>query len=142
MREQEQRSRNFAKALRRTLTKAEALLWSYLKGKQLNGHHFRRQHPIGPFVADFACVEAKFVLEVDGGTHMSDADQAYDAKRTAYLEASGWHVMRVWNNQVLENRSGVLRAIDETVTARRLSKLSLPGRGASVSKTNGGPGFA
>jgi very-short-patch-repair endonuclease len=123
MRELEQRSRAFAKALRRTLTKAEASLWGCLKGKKLNGYHFRRQHPIGPFIADFACVEAKLVLEVDGGTHMSDAGQSYDAKRTAFLEAQGWHVMRVWNNQVLENRAGVLRAIEEVVTARAMSKL-------------------
>jgi very-short-patch-repair endonuclease len=54
---------------------------------------------------------------------MSDAGQSYDAKRTAFLEAQGWHVMRVWNNQVLENRAGVLRAIEEVVTARAMSKL-------------------
>jgi len=142
MREQEQRSRTFAKALRRTLTKAEASLWGRLKGKQLNGYYFRRQHPIGPFIADFACFEAKLVLEVDGGTHMSDVDQAYDAKRTAFLESEGWHVMRVWNNQVLENRAGVLRAIDEVVTARAMSRLSSPVHGEGVSEADGGGEFA
>ena len=138
MRERETQSRTFAKTMRRTLTKAEASLWSHLKGKQLNGHHFRRQHPIGPYIADFACVEAKLVLEVDGSTHMSIQDQTYDAKRTAFLEAEGWQVMRVWNNQVYENRAGILRAIDEVVTARAMSKLSSPACGGGVSEADGG----
>jgi very-short-patch-repair endonuclease len=126
MREREAKSRVHAKTLRRTLTKAEAVLWSRLKARNLNGHHFRRQHPIGPFIADFACVEAKLILEVDGATHMSADDQVRDLRRTAFLESEGWLVMRVWNNQVYENRDGVLRAIDEIVTARIGAKMSSP----------------
>ncbi|GIU66925.1 hypothetical protein PsB1_1079 [Candidatus Phycosocius spiralis] len=108
--------------MRRTLTKAETSPWSHLKGKQLNGHHFRRQHPIGPYIADFACVAAKLVLEVDGSTHMSTQDQTYDAKRRGLLEAEGWQIMRVWNNQVYEYRARISRAIDEVVTARALKR--------------------
>jgi very-short-patch-repair endonuclease len=118
MRERELKARNLAKTLRRSLTKAEAVLWSRLKGKGLNGHHIRRQHPIGPYVADFACAEARLVIEVDGATHMNAGERAHDAKRTSFLESEGWHVMRVWNNDVYENRDGVLRAIDELAAAR------------------------
>jgi very-short-patch-repair endonuclease len=138
MRDRETKARFHAKTLRRTLTKAEALLWSRLKARNLNGHHFRRQHPIGPFIADFACVEAKLILEVDGGTHMSEADQARDARRTAFLEREGWHLLRVWNNQVYENRDGVLRALDEAVTARIGAKLSSPVHGGGGPKGVGG----
>jgi very-short-patch-repair endonuclease len=118
MRDREEKARTYAKVLRKNLTKAEAVIWSKIKGKNLNGHHFRRQHPIGPFIADFACVEGKVVLEIDGGTHMTSEGIAKDARRTAFLEGEGWHVVRVWNNQVYDNRDGVLRALDEIVTAR------------------------
>ena len=118
MREREATARSHAKVMRKNLTKAEAVMWGKIKGKNLNGHHFRRQHPIGPFIADFACVEGKVVLEVDGATHNSEEEQAYDGRRTSFLESEGWHVVRVWNNQIYNNRDGVLRALDEIVTAR------------------------
>jgi very-short-patch-repair endonuclease len=118
MREREAEARTHAKVMRKNLTKAEAVIWSKIKGKNLNGHHFRRQHPIGPFIVDFACVEGMVVLEIDGGTHMTSEGIAKDARRTAFLEGEGWHVVRVWNNQVYDNRDGVLRALGEIVTAR------------------------
>jgi very-short-patch-repair endonuclease len=118
MREREANARTYAKTMRKNLTKAEAVIWSKFKGKNLNGRHFRRQHPIGPFISDFACIEGKVVIEIDGATHMSDEDQARDSRRTAFLESEGWHVVRVWNNQVYDNRDGVLRALDEIVTTR------------------------
>jgi very-short-patch-repair endonuclease len=118
MREREATAQIHAKVMRKNLTKAEAVIWSKIKGKNLNGHHFRRQHPIGPFIADFACVEGKVVIEIDGGTHMTSEGIAKDARRTHFLESEGWHVVRVWNNQVYENRDGILRALDEIVTTR------------------------
>ncbi|MEM9938635.1 MAG: DUF559 domain-containing protein [Pseudomonadota bacterium] len=100
-----------AKALRRQMTKAEIILWSKLKGKQLQGWHFRKQHPVGPFIADFACVRAKLIIEVDGATHSSDLEINYDQKRTAFLNDQGWFVYRIWNTDIYENLNGVLDGI-------------------------------
>ena len=93
------------------MTRAEALLWSYLRRRGLNGAKFRRQHPIGPYIADFACVSAKLVVEVDGYTHWSADELAHDAKRTKFIESEGWRVLRVTNADVYNDLDGVWRAI-------------------------------
>jgi very-short-patch-repair endonuclease len=118
MREREYKARSFARTLRRNLTQAEVILWSHLKQKALSGHHFRRQHPIGPYIADFACVNSRLVIEVDGPSHTETKNEERDKRRTAFLESEDWLVVRVWNNEVYENKSGVLRAIDDLATAR------------------------
>ncbi len=100
-----------AKVLRKSLTKAEASLWNMLKQKQLQGHKFRKQQAIGPYIADFVCHEKGLVIEVDGGQHAER--HAYDAKRTAYFNEAGYEVLRVWNNEVLENKEGVYEVIRE-----------------------------
>jgi very-short-patch-repair endonuclease len=100
----------FARRLRKTMTPAEVLLWSKLRRENL-GYRFRKQHPIGPYIADFACVEARLVVEVDGATHATDAEIAYDGQRTAFIEANGWRVVRVWNGDVTDNLAGVLAFI-------------------------------
>lgn len=110
MREGEERSRGFAKRNRRTMPRAEALLWSYLRKHALNAK-FRRQHPIGPFIADFACVASKLVVEVDGHTHWTFEELAHDAKRTRYIEANGWRIVRVTNADVYDDLDGVWRLI-------------------------------
>ena len=98
-----------ARTLRRDQTDVERKLWSMLRGRQLGGFKFRRQVPIDRYFADFACVEAKLIVELDGGQH---ADQvAYDAERTAMLEAWGWRVVRFWNDDVLVNADGVAETI-------------------------------
>lgn len=97
-----------ARALRRNMTEAETLLWQHLRNRRLAGHKFRRQWTIGPFVADFACIERKLVIEADGGQH---ADSQSDAHRTRYLESHGWRVLRFWNNDVLAKPEGVLTEI-------------------------------
>lgn len=100
---------NRARTLRVGQTDAEQRLWQQLRDRRLDGFKFRRQHGIGTYIVDFVCIEAKLIVEVDGGQH---ADQAvYDAKRTAWLAASGYRVMRFWNNEVLENLEGVLESI-------------------------------
>ena len=86
MREKETRSRSMARVLRRKLTDAETILWSRLRGGGLNGWRFRRQHPVGNYVADFACVKAHLIIEVDGATHSSPKQRAHDAARTTYLK--------------------------------------------------------
>ncbi|MGE5504423.1 MAG: endonuclease domain-containing protein [Actinomycetota bacterium] len=97
-----------ARTLRRNATEAERRLWSRLRDRQLDGHKFRRQQPIGPYFADFCCWEARLVVEVDGGQH---ADSRHDEVRTAWLAERGWQVLRFWNNEVLGNTDGVLQTI-------------------------------
>lgn len=97
-----------ARALRRNMTRAEVILWQYLRRKQMLGLPIRRQHPIGPYIADFACRPLKLVIEVDGDTH---TDAAYDARRTEFMQRQGWQVLRVFNVDVFENLNGVLELI-------------------------------
>jgi very-short-patch-repair endonuclease len=94
------------------MTDSERRLWHYLCQKQLDGFHFRKQCPIGPFVADFACLKAKLVIEVDGGQH---ADSATDAARDSWLAAHGYRTLRFWNNDVLQNTDGVFLTITEAL---------------------------
>lgn len=96
------------------MTDAERMLWQALREKQLNGHRFRRQHPIGKYIADFACIERKVVVELDGGQHQDQV--AYDELRTAFLQENAWRVLRFWNNDVLNNIEGVLFTIAENLT--------------------------
>ena len=98
-----------AKKLRKNQTDAEKKLWSKLRNKQLEGFKFRRQVPIGSFVADFVCYEGKVIIEVDGGQHASQTNQ--DEKRTRWFESQGYRVIRFWNNEVLSNFEGVLEVI-------------------------------
>ncbi|KRB94077.1 endonuclease domain-containing protein [Noviherbaspirillum sp. Root189] len=107
--------RTNARALRTGMTLAEQRLWHAIRGKQLQGHRFRRQHPIGPYIADFACVEALLLIELDGGQHQDRIE--YDLERTKFLQSQGWRVMRFWNNKVFENLDGILSSIVGTLTA-------------------------
>ena len=105
-----------ARALRRPLTPSEAILWRELRGKQLGRFKFRRQQPVGPYIADFYCAAAKLVVELDGDSHVGRED--HDAKRTAYLEAVGLRVVRFWNTEVYDNLEGVLTGILDACTNR------------------------
>ncbi|WP_022682024.1 endonuclease domain-containing protein [Sphingobium bisphenolivorans] len=97
-----------AKTLRRNATEAEKRLWNALREK-LPGAKFRRQVPYGPYVADFLCFAAKLAIEVDGVTHAERTEQ--DAARSRYFEAQGYHVLRFWNHEVMENIDGVVAGI-------------------------------
>ena len=97
-----------AKSLRREMTDAERRLWSVLRSRQLSGAKFRRQQPIGPFIADFVCQELRLIVEADGGHH---AESASDARRTAFLATKGYRVLRFWNNEILQNLEGVAETI-------------------------------
>lgn len=89
---------------------AERKLWARIRNKQLDGFRFRRQHTIGPYVADFACAETRIVIELDGDQHAFD-EGARDRKRDAFIESEGWQVLRFWNNDVYGNIDGVLEVI-------------------------------
>jgi len=109
------RARKRSIKLRQTMTDAELILWSRLRKRQMLGQHFRRQHPVGPYIADFACVTLKLIVEVDGDTHGTEAQLAYDARRTRFLETRGWTVIRCNNVDVYRNLDGVLTQIGDVV---------------------------
>ena len=93
---------------------AERVLWQRLRYEiTLEGSHFRRQALIGPFIVDFASRKARLVIELDGGQH--DEQRAADERRTRYIEARGYHVLRFWNHDVLGNLDGVLQVIQSVV---------------------------
>jgi very-short-patch-repair endonuclease len=106
-----------ARRLRRSMTDAEARLWYALRRKGMAGYKFRRQHPVGRYVVDFACPDAMLIVEVDGGQHSWRGEA--DAVRTADLEAQSYTVLRVWNHEVFENFDGVLEVIRAALVARR-----------------------
>ena len=95
--------------LRNGATDAERALWRYLRREQLAGWKFRRQYPVAGFIADFICVPARLVIELDGGQH-ADAC-GYDARRTRLIEAEGYRVVRFWNDDVLLHAEAVLEEI-------------------------------
>lgn len=105
-----QRARN----LRKNLTPAERKLWQVLRRRQIADVRFRRQVPIGPYIADFCCLELRIIIEVDGGQHARQADA--DERRTRWLGDRGFTVVRFWNNDVLQNPDGVLARISHACT--------------------------
>ena len=104
-----------ARLLRSKQTSAEARLWQALRNRSLERWKFRRQHPIDRYVVDFVTLDGKLVVEIDGVTHETKREQAYDRDRTAALEACGFHVLRVTNTDVYDNLDGVLELIRTTL---------------------------
>ncbi|MFG1413844.1 endonuclease domain-containing protein [Xanthobacter sp. VTT E-85241] len=96
-----------ARRLRHEQTSAEAVLWRLLRGRRFVGWKFRRQHPVGPFVVDFVCLAASLVVEVDGVTHDGVTERDRDSRRTAYLHACRFRLVRVSNQDVYDNLDGV-----------------------------------
>jgi very-short-patch-repair endonuclease len=97
-----------ARDLRQSATTAEVRLWSALRHRRLAGYRFRRQHPIGPYIVDFACTRHMLIVEADGGQH---AENPQDERRTKWLEKQGWRVLRFWNNDILANSTGVVETV-------------------------------
>ena len=97
------------RVLRSNMTDAEQLLWRHLRRGQLDGFKFRRQHPFGNYILDFVCLEAKLIIEVDGGQHVANEEE--DAKRSAVLNKAGFRVLRFWNHEVMGELEAVLDAI-------------------------------
>jgi len=100
---------NNCRTLRRTQTNPERILWRYLRDRRLCGVKFRRQHPIGPYIADFCCSECGLVIELDGVSHEYTGE--HDTTRQKQLEAQGFRILRLPNERVLKDIRGVLDAI-------------------------------
>ena len=98
-----------ARHLRKQSTEAEKTLWRHVRSRQLAGYKFRRQAPLGKYIADFLCYERGLVIEIDGGQHQLRSKS--DSERTNWLEAQGFRVIRFWINQVLAETEAVLEAI-------------------------------
>jgi very-short-patch-repair endonuclease len=107
----------FCRNARKNMPLAEVALWRALRGRRMAGLRFRRQHPIGPYIADFACIAARLVIEVDGASHHTDAARAHDMRRTQYLVDAGWHEIRVQNSSVLDDMPEVLEHIHRVIMA-------------------------
>jgi very-short-patch-repair endonuclease len=110
----------FPSHLRTNSTDAEKRLWQALRNRQLQGHKFRRQHPIPPYVVDFVCLEYRLIVELDGGQHAEA--QVYDSTRTEALERLGYKVLRFWNNELFENTQGVLERVLEQLSSQHAVK--------------------
>jgi very-short-patch-repair endonuclease len=115
------RTRGQARQLRRAPTDAERKLWYLLRSLKPLGLHFRRQAPIGIYIADFAWHTGKIIVELDGSQH-AQARQAYDEQRTAWLESQGYRVLRFWNNDVLKSPRSVGEAILAAANERPLTR--------------------
>ncbi|WP_263493141.1 endonuclease domain-containing protein [Mesorhizobium sp. ESP-6-4] len=113
--------RNFARSMRREPTEAEDRLWHELRGRRLDNIKFKRQVPIGRFVADFVCAEARLIVEIDGSQH---AESLRDLERDAALKARGFRVLRFWNDDVLKE----LDAVCDTIIAYVKDKSLQPWR--------------
>lgn len=103
----------YGRELRQSSTKAEKILWEYLRNRKLDGLKFRRQHPIDKFIADFYCHEKKLVVELDGAVHDEKMNPQYDQTRTYELAGSGIRVIRFWNSEVENNIEFVLNRIKQ-----------------------------
>ena len=100
-----------ARRLRANQTGAELMLWRELRRLETKGTHFRRQVPVGPYVADFACLAARLIIELDGSQHGDELGKARDEIRTRWLESEGYRVLRFWNNDLTDNLDSVLETI-------------------------------
>ena len=108
------------RALRKNLTPAEAFLWKQLKGKQLDGKKFAKQHSIGNYIVDFYLASDKLIIELDGEVHQNPTAADYDEKRTDYLQSLGFTVIRFENKMVFDNLASVLMEIKENFKENKI----------------------
>lgn len=128
-----------ARRLRKDETIAEKRLWEQLRGRTLEGRKFVRQAPVGPYIADFVCREAKLAVEADGATHSTPDELASDRARTQYLEAEGYHVLRFQNDEIINGMDEVLNIIRSALAPVPSPPPSL--RDGSPSSPAGGRGL-
>jgi very-short-patch-repair endonuclease len=118
-----QHTKDFSRQLRTEMTDAEKYLWQRLRMKQL-GVKFRRQHPAGKYILDFACIDTALAIEIDGGQH--NEMQIEDNLRSEWLEEHGWKVLRFWSNEVLQNLEGVLEVILQSIPESSAGEILPP----------------
>jgi len=118
---------SLAKIMRRHPTDAENLLWQSLRAKRFLGLKFKRQEPIGDYIADFICYEKKIVIELDGGQHARKRNELEDKKRDEWMKSQGFKILRIWNHEVLQNLEGLLEHIADECQSP--SPLSSPIKG-------------
>ena len=123
-----------AQRLRRELTDAERTPWYGLRHAQL-GWRFRRQFPVPPYIVDFACVEARLIVECDGGQHNKPGEHD---RRDQFLNQRGWRILRFWNNDILQNRAGVLERISEELSDGERTPSPASGGGKPAQRAGGG----
>jgi len=116
----------YARQLRKRMTVAEKNLWLMLRQRRLRGYHFRKQAPLGQYIVDFICHEAKIIIEIDGGQHNEDRVIIEDQKRTRWLNEQGYIVQRFWNNEIIGQLDAVLNVILELCNKRCPPILSFP----------------
>lgn len=122
-----------ARQLRKEMTTAEARLWERLRGRRLAGLKFRRQHPVGPFIADFYCAEQRLIIELDGAIHAAQIEQ--DQARTRQFEAHGYRVMRFRNERIEQEIEKVLSEI--AVACQDSAPLPELGEGCAIEDRTG-----
>ncbi len=123
-----------ARELRHSSTDAELAIWQRLRSRQLGGHKFRRQHPIGPYFADFACIEAGLIVELDGSQHFEPAELRADEARSARLREAGFHVLRFDDRQALTETDAVLEHILHWLVTHHPHANPLPLAGEGVNE--------
>jgi very-short-patch-repair endonuclease len=111
------------------MTDAERQVWQILRAQQMKGHRFRRQVPIGRYIADFVCHEARLIVEIDGGQH--DRLSPREAERSGFLQNQGYRILRFWNNEVVANLDGVHETIDDEL-GRITPTQTLPHQGGGL----------
>ena len=107
--------KDFSRRLRKEMTDAEKALWAKIKGKQLKGHQFYRQKPIGNFIVDFYCPKANLIVELDGGQHYTESGRTKDQRRDDFMKISGLRVLRFSDREVFENIEGVIEKVAQNL---------------------------
>jgi very-short-patch-repair endonuclease len=131
----DEEQREFARSLRKGPTEAEKRLWHFLRTAKLRGHKFRRQAAIGPYIVDFICFEMKLIVELDGPQHSEPNATEFDQRRTAWLAARGFRVMRFRNQELDESIDAVMEAIGRALVELE-AKNPLPGPSRKGRGTN------
>jgi len=118
-----------ARTLRQNMTEAERRVWRILRSHQMKGYRFRRQVPIGRYIADFVCHEVRLIVGIDGGQH--DRSSPSEAERSGFLQTEGYRILRFWNDEVLANLDGVHETIADEL-GRITPTQTLPHQGGGL----------
>ncbi len=122
--------KSLARRLRQQATDAERMLWKHLRARRMAGHKFRRQVVIEPYIVDFVCLEARLIVEADGGQHLEQVQD--DLKRSVFLESLGYKVIRFWNHEILGDTYSVLERIHDCLIDALSPQPSPGGRGGKA----------